>query len=166
VPPTDTPAPPTDTPVPPTDTPIPPTDTPIPPTDTPIPPTDTPIPPTDTPVPGADMHVGDLDGSSFWAWGSWVWRATVTIEVHDQNHNPVADATVSGAWSGGTSGSGQCTTASDGRCSITSGYIWRSRTSATFTVSDVTHATLTFAPADNHDPDGDSDGTAITINRP
>jgi len=112
------------------------------------------------------MHVGDLDGSSTWAWGKWLWRATVTIEVHDANHNPVANATVSGTWSGGYSGSAQCTTGSDGRCSITTGYIWRWNTTTTFTVDDVTHASYTYQPGDNHDPDGDSDGTSITISRP
>jgi len=122
--------------------------------------------PTPTPTPGGTTHVGDLDGSSSWVWGSWLWRATVTIEVHDANHNPVADATVSGSWSGGYSGSGECTTGSDGRCSISTGYIWRGNSSTTFTVDDVAHATLTYQPADNHDPDGDSDGTTITVNRP
>jgi len=165
----------TNTPLPPTDTPIPPTatNTPIPPTatNTPIPPTatNTPVPPTPTPTPapGGSMHVGDLDGSSRYTWGSWLWQATVTVEVHDANHNPVADATVSGTWSGGSSGSGECTTGSDGRCSINSNNIWVfSGSSTTFTVDDATHTSLSYAAADNHDPDGDSDGTSITVSRP
>ena len=36
----------------------------------------------------------------------------------------------------------------------------------TFTVVNVTHATFTYKSADNHDPDGDSNGTAITLSRP
>jgi serine protease AprX len=86
--------------------------------------------------------------------------------VHDANHNPVTDATVSGSWSGGYSGSGECTTGSGGRCSVSSGYIWRGNSSTTFTVDSVTHATFTYEPANNHDPDGDSDGTSITVSRP
>jgi hypothetical protein len=112
------------------------------------------------------MHVGDLDGSSRWVFGSWVWSATVTVTVHDANHNPVADATVEGTWTGGFSGSGSCTTGSDGQCSISTGNIWRGQASTTFSVDNLTHATFTYLAADNHDPDGDSDGTSITVNRP
>jgi len=122
--------------------------------------------PTPTATPSGTMHVGDLDRSSSWYWGTWIWRATVTIEVHDASHNPVVNATVSGTWSGGYSGSGECTTGSDGRCNVSTGYIWRGYSSTTFTVDDVTHSTLTYQPADNHDPDGDSDGTTITVYRP
>jgi hypothetical protein len=112
------------------------------------------------------IHVGDLDGSSRWAFGTWVWDATVTIEVHDANHNPLPDATVSGTWSGGYSGSAECTTGGDGRCSVTTDYIWRSGTSTTWTVDGVSKAGYTYEQADNHDPDGDSDGTSITVQRP
>ena len=41
--------------------------------------------------------------------------------------------------------------------------------SVTFTVLDVTHSDLSYAPADDHDPDGDSvitsGGTSITVAR-
>jgi hypothetical protein len=112
------------------------------------------------------MHVGDLDGSGSWVWGNRLWQASVTITVHDANHNPVSDATVSGTWSNGASGSGECTTNSSGVCTISSGYIWRSNNSAEFTVDDATHASFVYEPASNHDPDGDSDGTSITIAKP
>jgi hypothetical protein len=36
----------------------------------------------------------------------------------------------------------------------------------TFTVQDVAHATFAYQAADNADPDGDSDGTAISVNKP
>jgi hypothetical protein len=38
--------------------------------------------------------------------------------------------------------------------------------SATFTVSSATHVSLTYQASDNHDPDSDSDGTSITVNKP
>jgi hypothetical protein len=38
--------------------------------------------------------------------------------------------------------------------------------SVTFAVVNVTHATLTYASAANHDPEGDSNGTSITVSRP
>jgi len=98
--------------------------------------------------------------------GGWIWQATVTIVVHDADHNLVTDATVSGTWSGGYSGSSECTTDGNGQCSVSSGNIWRWNDSTTFTVDNVTHATLTYQPADNHDPDGDSDGTTITVYGP
>jgi hypothetical protein len=38
--------------------------------------------------------------------------------------------------------------------------------SATFTVTNVTISGMTYQPSDNHDPDSDSTGTSITVNRP
>jgi hypothetical protein len=35
----------------------------------------------------------------------------------------------------------------------------------TFTVNAVTHATLTYSSSSNHDLDGDSNGSAITVSR-
>jgi hypothetical protein len=42
----------------------------------------------------------------------------------------------------------------------------KNRASTTFTVSAVTHATLTHQAGGSHDPDGDSDGTRITVLKP
>ena len=38
--------------------------------------------------------------------------------------------------------------------------------SVTFTVTDVSHASLAYQAADNSDPDGDSDGSSITVSKP
>jgi hypothetical protein len=108
------------------------------------------------------MHVGDLDGSSVAAPRNR-WDATVTITVHDAGENPVANATVEGSWSGGASGGGSCTTDASGQCSIVKGNIKGNEPSATFTVSNVTLAGSTYDASANHDPDGDSNGTIITI---
>jgi hypothetical protein len=108
------------------------------------------------------VHIGDLDGSSrrvFWT----IWLATVTMTVHDTDDNPVPGATVFGLFSDGPSVF-QCTTNSIGRCSV-QGYQWFLN-SLTFTVTDVYHVDLDYEPADNHDPDGDSNGTSITVSRP
>ena len=160
--PTNTPVPPTATP---TNTPAPPTATP---TDTPVPPTatptNTPVPPTPTPTPGASsMHVGDLDGVSTNL--TWFWSADVTITVHDAGENPVANATVDGSWSSGFGGTTSCTTDSSGQCTVTRDIIFNRVKNVTFTVDNVSHASLTYQSADNHDPDGDSDGTSITVSR-
>jgi hypothetical protein len=109
------------------------------------------------------MHVGDLDGTAR-AMGK-NWEASVTIAVHDQDHNPACDAIVSGLWSGGYVGSVSCTTDGTGTCSVTSAKM-KNATSATFTVTDLTRYAFTYQPSDNHDADGDSDGTQITVSRP
>lgn len=118
------------------------------------------------PPPGATaVHVADLEGSSVNQGGTW--SARVTVAVHsDASHAAVSGATVSGTWSGGTSGSGSCTTASGGTCVITSGNIQKKATSATFTVTTVTGNNLSYSSGSNHDADGDSNGTTISVAKP
>ena len=118
----------------------------------------------DTAPPPATMHVGDLDGSSS-AMGRGMWTATVTVGVHSSTHAAVSGATVTGLWSGGVSGSGSCTTNATGRCSISSPSIANSKKNTTFTVTGVSNS-LVYAAGENHDPDGDSAGTAITVKKP
>ena len=127
-------------------------------------PTATPTP-TATPPPGGTMHLGDLDGTS--APGApGRWNATVTITVHDASHNPVAGITVSAAWSSGATGTGSCVTNASGQCALTKTGIRNSINSVTLSVTNATGGGLTYTPADNHDPDGDSNGTVITVNKP
>lgn len=130
-------------------------------------PTPTPEPtatqtPTSTPT-GATMHVGDLDGSTT---GKNTWKAWVSIRVDDSGHGAAPNATVSGSWSGGYSGTASCTTSGQGVCKVSTGSISSSPTSVTFTVTGVTHASYSYNSAANHDPDADSDGTAITVAKP
>jgi len=110
------------------------------------------------------MHIGDLDGLST-AQGT-KWTATVTITVHDANHNPVANATVTGKWSNGATGTVSCTTNSNGQCTVSKTGIRKGKSSVTFTVNNVTRATFTYVSANNHDPDGDSNGTRIIVHKP
>ena len=124
------------------------------------------MPPTPTPSPGGTLHVGDLDGASAWVYRKWFWGARVTIAVHDTDHSPVTGATVSGSWSGGYTGGGQCTTGGDGTCAMDTGYIWRRRSNVTLTVTGASAPGYTTVLADNHDPDGDSNGTQITVSKP
>ncbi len=130
------------------------------PTNTPEP-TDTPTP---TNTPSSDtMHVGDLDGNSINNGSTWT--AQVTITVHDASEGLVANATVSGSWSGPVSQSATCTTDSSGACTVSVSGIHKRNRSVTFTVDNVTD-TLTYDSTANHDPDGDSDGTSITVPKP
>jgi hypothetical protein len=123
--------------------------------------------PTRTPTPGGgdEVHVSDLDGSSV-PNGSNRWDATVTITVVDQNGTPVAGAVVSGNWSSGIGGSGNCQTNGAGQCSITRMFIRNTSSSVTFTVNNVSATGYGYDPGANGDPDGDSDGTVIVVNKP
>jgi hypothetical protein len=96
------------------------------------------------------MHVGGLSGS-----GKPVrtkWEATVTIAVHDQDHAPLAHATVAGTWSNGATGGAECITDGSGTCAVVKKNLKDSISSVTFTVDDVTHASHTYDRAANHDP--------------
>lgn len=74
-------------------------------------------------------------------------------------------ATVSGSWSGDASGSSACVTASDGRCSTSLSGIHNRNKSVTFMVQAILHSDLAYDAAANTDPDGDSDGTSITVSQ-
>ena len=115
------------------------------------------------PPPATTMHVSDLDGvAEKLPQGNW--EARVTITVHDTNDNPVSNATVTGDWSGGFSGPDSCVTDGSGQCTVTSGSMANNNKNATLTVSNV-EDTLTYVQPDNHDTDGDSDGTSIQVDK-
>lgn len=117
------------------------------------------------PPPPSPIHVGDLDGSTTTAGKNWT--AKVTIQVHTAAHANVAGALVTGTWGGGASGTGTCTTNNTGVCTVSSAKLSRAGVaSATFTITSVTKAGSTYTPGSNHDPDGDSNGTTITVLRP
>jgi hypothetical protein len=112
------------------------------------------------------LHSGDLDGRTFMV-TSKAWRATVTVLVENAAHAPVAGVTVSGAWSGGFTGTGQCVTGATGACNLTSGNIRLPlNSSVTFTVNNLVKAGYSYNTAANHDPDGSSNGRVIVVNRP
>jgi len=87
--------------------------------------------------PVASLHVEDLTGSSQKVGGP-NWQATVTVFVTSNTGAPVSGAAVTGNWSNGFAGSASCTTASNGRCSVTTGNIHNRNSSVTFTVTNVT----------------------------
>ena len=110
---------------------------------------------------GITVHVSDLDGTGAWQ-NRARWQATVTVEVHDMGHEPIPFATVSGVWSNGGE-IGTCITDETGGCQITSSLLWFRQAEVTFTVQNVTAETMLYVPPENHDPDGDSNGTSITV---
>lgn len=113
----------------------------------------------------AFSHVGDLDGIGSNS-GRQTWRAAVTVALHDAAEAALLGAVVSGEWSGGYSGSGSCTTGTAGTCVFSTNNINVKKASASFAVTAVVHTGFTYRAASNHDVDGSSNGSTVTIQRP
>jgi len=111
-------------------------------------------------VQAAVLHIGDLDGAKDVHRNSWT--ASVNIAVHDGGHRAAVNARVNGVWSSG--GSGSCTVDNSGTC-IISTHIPISKASVTLTVQSVSLGIATYEAARNHDIDGETNGTTITVTR-
>jgi hypothetical protein len=117
------------------------------------------------PAPLNTVHIGDLDNTSNNP-GNPNWNARVRVTVHDSSHIAAVGAVVSGTWTvGALTFSGSCTTNASGQCQITLN-LSDAIASATFSVTNITFAGMTYQSSDNHDPESDSNGTSITVNRP
>lgn len=116
----------------------------------------------DAPVATA-MHVADLDATSTSA-SRGKWDASVTVRVVDESGTAVSGATVNFVWSNGATGS--ATTDDNGIAVVSWSDINNKTKSVTFTITSLVHASFTYDEASNSDPDGDSDGTNITVDRP
>jgi serine protease AprX len=120
-------------------------------------------PPPPPPPPPPSMHVGDLDRTSV-SLSATRWRARVTIRVHDGDHAVLPGVVVRGRF--GPSGAAlTCTTGTGGGCTLTRD-LKKTKASIVFTVLGLSKASYVYVPASNHDPDGDSNGTKITVTRP
>jgi serine protease AprX len=120
-------------------------------------------PPPPPPPPPPSMHVGDLDDTSI-ILSSTKWRARAQIRVHDGEHVGLAGAVVRGRF--GPNGTiVSCTTGTAGACTLKRD-LKRTRLSIQFVVISVSKSTYTYLAANNHDPDGDSNGTTIVVTRP
>ena len=119
------------------------------------------------PVPAVPMHVGDLDG-----WGSndgTTWSATVEITVHGPDHTPLNGATVVGDWNMNGLNANTCTTGElggNGTCIVLFPSLRKNVKQVTFTVTSVTASGQTYQQGVNHDVDGSSNGTRVTVKRP
>ena len=116
------------------------------------------------PPPVNPIHVGDLDRTTQKSRNQWI--ARVTITVHTATHTAVSGAVVTGTWSNGSIVTVTCTTSSTGKCTVSSGKLGSAVANVTFTVTLVTKTGSTYVAAANHDPDGDSNGTTITVAKP
>jgi len=108
-------------------------------------------------------HVADLDGSSSVSGNRWT--ATVTVSVVDDQGGAVSDAEVTFEYLRGSRlVTTSCSTDGAGSCSATTRRISAAvQDFVTMTVVAVDHSSLAYNSAANTDPDGDSDGTSITI---
>jgi hypothetical protein len=89
------------------------------------------------------------------------WRATVTVTVHNASEQLVSGATVTGTWSGGTTGNVSGTTGTGGLVSFTTPWMQkRTAGSVNFTINSVHHASLSYNPSANHN------GTSIIVHKP
>ena len=129
-------------------------------------PTSTPTPtasPTSTPGTTNSTHVGDLGNASIKNGSRW--NALVTILVHNTAETPLERVYVSGVWGNGASGEATCKTGADGTCSIGYDNLKNNVSSVSFSITDLSYD-WPYDKLLNHDPDGDSDGTSITLLKP
>ena len=99
-----------------------------------------------------EMHVSAIStviirGADRTAFG----QATVTVV--DQNGNAVSDATVSGTFSGDVDGNDSGATGGEGMVTLASNTVTERPFIVEFCVDDITHASLTYNPGANIDPD-------------
>jgi len=115
------------------------------------------------PLPGAaGPHVSDLEGSSINAGSAWI--AEVVVTVHDEFHSPLSGVAVSGSWGLGLSGGASCSSVTNvqGQCTISSPPVAKKNGVVEFTVGNLSGGG-SYDSGANHDADGDSNGTTITI---
>ena len=108
----------------------------------------------------AQSHVGDLDGTTTRTSGQSV--VAVSVLVHDGDHRPVPSARVTGLWS--TGAARVCTTDGTGRCTVST-TIKGTEVGATLTIQTIEHVLYAYRAVNNHDPDGDSNGTTFTFKK-
>lgn len=122
---------------------------------------------TPTATPTTVMHSSDLDNLSVLN-GTARWDAKVEVEVHDIFHNLVSGAKVTANFSGnGLSTNISCTTGTNGRCILAKTGIDKAKTpTVTVKVTAISKSGYTYNASWNHDPDGDSNGTVIVVNKP
>jgi len=77
--------------------------------------------------------------------------ATAVVTIRDTSENPVAEATISGAWSGDYTASVSGTTDAEGQVTFTTGKVKQANAVFTFTVDDVVKSGYVYDPALNRE---------------
>lgn len=118
------------------------------------------------------LSVSDLDGyvtkrrrkRSHRMWSDptgFIWKAELEVEVRDSHNNGVSQANVNVAtkYKNYT-----CQTDQTGRCNVIALMTSDVASSVDFTVTDVQKPGYAYDPDNNKDPEGDSNGTTLTLN--
>jgi len=108
------------------------------------------------------VHVGDID--AFPSRNTSNWSIRIRVYVDSQTHSALQNVTVRGSWDNGTVQS--CISNRTGYCEMSLVAISLTVPTRTFTITSLTVTGRTYLPAMNHDPDADSNGTSIAVNRP
>jgi hypothetical protein len=112
------------------------------------------------------LHIGDLDGGGAVV-AKQTWRATVSVTVHSGAETLVSGALVTGTWSGAARGTATCTTSAAGSCSVSTGNINTKKGSSTgLSLTSVSHPSYLYQASANHDVDGGSNGSSISVQAP
>lgn len=85
---------------------------------------------------------------------------------HGAAETPLAGAVVTFAASGGKTSVASCPTGGSGGCSVSVSGIAKRYGTETLTVTGVALLGQTYDSDSNHDTDGDTDGTTITVPKP
>jgi predicted extracellular nuclease len=111
----------------------------------------------------AQVAVADIDGYGLQIFGRWLALGIVTVQ--DEDGRPIAGATVEGMWLGNGVSTTSCVTNESGRCLINE-VLYRRTTMAVFLVDNVSYGDVRYDPSANRDPDGDSNGSFMSIVQP
>jgi thermitase len=116
------------------------------------------------PPPPSGTHIGDLDATASSPGGN-SWTSSLAVTVHDETEAPLAGATVNvvADYGAGTANR-SCVTSGAGVCTTADLSLHKRNGAVTYSVLSVSGGG--YNPADNHDPDGDSDGTSILVVKP
>jgi hypothetical protein len=112
------------------------------------------------------LHVGDLDGKTV-VNTSTRYTINITVTVHNGTEGLVSGVTVTGNWSGATTGGVSCKTTAAGTCVLSKGNILRGSGNVTLTIAGLALSPIgVYVPGANHDPEADSNGTVIVVTSP
>ena len=101
-------------------------------------------------APQGTVSITALVASSSWKNSSKrQWHGSVLITVRNGSGNLVSGATVTGNWSGGTTGSTSCTTNASGQCTALKQNLASSVGSVTWTVASISASGLTYSAGGN-----------------
>ena len=115
------------------------------------------------PPPPSGNHIGDLDAMPTGSAGN-SWTSTLTVTVHGADEFAVSGVMVDiVADYGAGSTPLSCMTNGAGSCTTAELLVHKKNGSVAYTVQSLS---IGYSPQDNHDPDGDSDGSSAQVGKP